>query len=844
VAPLAFALLATTSTAQILDTHLWGTNGPVKAVARAGNTIYLGGWFSIVGPCTGGGAAVDDASGARLERFPHVAGSVRAAVPDGSGGWFIGGSFSAVEGVARANLAHLLADGSVSAWDPGASSVDPFEISKGPARIDVVNALVLQGRTLYAGGTLTTVGGQRRNHIAAIDAISGAVTSWNPDADRVVAALALKGGLLYAGGGFERIGGQPRARIAALDLKSGASTAWDPRADNRVLALAIQGRTLYAGGEFDAIGGQPRNSIAALDLDTGLASEWDAYLGPRRYYIAHGDWVWPYVATLAVRGRTIYAGGWFTTAAAVSRVAVAALDAESGAVTPWDARIETGTVEAIALGERSLYMGGYFARVGGETRLNLAAVDSETGVPGAWNPRANASAASVSTGGSMVFVGGGFTSLGNWKERLGMAALDATTGAATDWDPKLDGTVEAFARFGNILYVAGSFSHMDGRPRQRLAAIDADTGALTDWAPGANQDVTALALADSTLYAGGRFSVIGGLPRQSLAAFDAATGTMRPWSPALHYPYTGVDAMAVDRQELFVGGGLYAWNSDFMRTQLNLAGFDPATARWTAWNPDPGPHGSVQIAALQVDGDRVYVGGNFANMGGQSRRGIAAVDTAGGAVQPWAPDPDGPWNNYAYLVAAIAARGKTVYVGGTFRTIGGKDRYGLAALDAVSGAALDWDPQALGNPHYSAYPDVGALIVDGNTLYAGGGFNIVSGFPRSGFAAFALGPVVSRESVNPMPVMEARHEEGVRLEVTSPVRSSGVIRFHLPKRAATTVLVFDLQGRRVANVLDGEVATAGEHALGFETRDWVPGVYLFRLSVGGASVTRKILVMR
>ena len=48
---------------------------------------------------------------------------------------------------------------------------------------DRVYAIVQVGRTIYIGGEFTAVDGQPRNHLAAIDASTGALTAWNPDAN-------------------------------------------------------------------------------------------------------------------------------------------------------------------------------------------------------------------------------------------------------------------------------------------------------------------------------------------------------------------------------------------------------------------------------------------------------------------------------------------------------------------------------------------------------------------------------------------------------------------------------------------------------------------------------------
>src|SRR3954451_14073119 len=75
----------------------YGTDGDVNAVATLGNTIYLGGLFSNVGLATGPGAALASSDGTADPTMPGISGGqVVAVVADGSGGWYIGGSFTHV----------------------------------------------------------------------------------------------------------------------------------------------------------------------------------------------------------------------------------------------------------------------------------------------------------------------------------------------------------------------------------------------------------------------------------------------------------------------------------------------------------------------------------------------------------------------------------------------------------------------------------------------------------------------------------------------------------------------------------------------------------------------------
>src|SRR5438552_15895982 len=170
------ALLPPAASAQTLRDNLWVANGPVRAVATSGGRIYLGGQFTRIAPATGAAVALDAGTGAPRQPYLKVVGpygayplAVTAVAPDGSGGWYLGGTFITVLGQPRGSLAHIDAGGTLTSWNPGADGQ--------------VHALAVSGSTVYVGGDFTSVGGQARNRIAALDATSGAAMSWDPNAD-------------------------------------------------------------------------------------------------------------------------------------------------------------------------------------------------------------------------------------------------------------------------------------------------------------------------------------------------------------------------------------------------------------------------------------------------------------------------------------------------------------------------------------------------------------------------------------------------------------------------------------------------------------------------------------
>src|SRR5260221_13686195 len=67
------------------------TDGPVSALGRIGNRVYLGGAFRYVGPLTGSLAGFDGATGRPDTGMPYVDGPGMAGLGGGGGGGVICG---------------------------------------------------------------------------------------------------------------------------------------------------------------------------------------------------------------------------------------------------------------------------------------------------------------------------------------------------------------------------------------------------------------------------------------------------------------------------------------------------------------------------------------------------------------------------------------------------------------------------------------------------------------------------------------------------------------------------------------------------------------------------------
>ena len=693
------------------------------ALAVAGSTAYVGGSFRHVGRATGGLGVLDTDEGHEARQWPQVKGSVDAAVPDGAGGWYVAGEFSAIGNSSRTGLAHLRADGTVDpAWAP---TLDGR-----------VRAMALSGGVVWIGGSFTHINGDvARDNLAGLDAVTGApagpalgvrdTASGNARVYALVVRSFIRGTpsgpvtirQLYVGGSFDRAGADVRHNLAAFDLSDGTTTSFDPEPNDMVMTLAMSPTVLYVGGYFTAVGSTARAYLTALQPGTGADAGWPTVVDGSVGSIAYA----PAVAATAgapARPATVYLAGVFTHVTRntpVARSRLASVDAQTGEVQDWAPPL-AGVSRLGVVGD-SVYLAGHFdAPTPAGQRTNLAAVEAGgTGAFTAWDPDAEipgpySATLVVDPVSRTVLVGGSFDTVGG-EERRGIAAIDLRTGRLTSFDPDVDGAVDALLATGDTLYAGGSFSTVNGGvTRSQLAAFARETGTATAFdAKLTGGVVTSLALAGDHVFAGGgSFQVNGTVPRHHLAAFDSRTGAVLPFQ----LPTNGVvQALASAGPTVYVAGD-FDTVGGIPRSHLAAVEERAGTAG-VVLPFDPNPNFSP--SALAVDGSTLYATGNLSTVNaGVARNGGAAVDRVTGVATAWNP--------------AVAPFGVAPTQDGVF--VGGGAAHS-ARLDALTGGALPFDAGLDHDAGFvAASPEAGLVL-------AGGGL----GFGIAGWLAhYALTP--------------------------------------------------------------------------------------------------------
>lgn len=585
----------------------------VTGMVLAGGRLFIFGSFANVGGQPRNRlAAVNPATGALDTSFDPqlLATGVSDIAVEGNTLYAVGAITSAL-GSARDKAAAFDLSGPTATLTPWAPVVNGTitEVVATPARVII-------------GGGFTTVGGQPHARLAAVAPGDGVVESgWQADLDLQPADLALAGSRVVAVGSFKEWNGSPVVRIATFaaadgQIVPGFSSPWSAGVNDNVTKVVVDGERAFVTGMFTTLGGVAHARVGAFDIDTGVVDE--AFLSG-----ASGI-----PAAIAPSPTGVFIGGaTAVVSVGLSRANAGAIDLASGQVDPWKPQV-TGTVNAIELFGGRAFLGGAFTKVAGQTPGNLVAVDRESGEyrPSFAPAITGAAVFALLATPERLYVGGDFPGAGG-TARSRLVAVDPLSGGL---DPDFDGEafggpVRALVLSDGQLVAGGGFTSIAGRPQARLAAVDPESGEPNPgFAPEIEDGVVMALAADPAagdLYVGGSFRFFAGASQARLARLDADSGALEPqFAPQIPTSGAVVSAVALTAQKVIAAGN---FTTAGVATHNRLAAFAKADGAVDAWAPSLTGSGQISVNALALYGPRLFAAGNFTQVNGITRSGLA-----------------------------------------------------------------------------------------------------------------------------------------------------------------------------------------------------------------------------
>jgi uncharacterized delta-60 repeat protein len=324
--------------------------------------------------------------------------------------------------------------------------------------------------------------------------------------------------------------------------------------------------------------------------------------------------------------------------------------------------------------------------------------------------------------------------------------FDPGTGATGDYESVLS---LALQPDGKVL-IGGGFTNVNGISRNRIARLNVDgtldatfnpgTGATTF--PGLPWVYSVALQTDGKVLIGGNFTSFNGVGRNRIARLNADGSLDTSFNPGSGAGAT-VRCVALQPDGKVLIGGMFTSVNGVSRNRI--ARLNSNGSLDTGFNPGTGANSHVASVAVQADG-KVLFGGLFTSVNGATRYGIARLLTSGSVDNSFTAETSQyPYDSSAYPVFCffVEAGGK-VLIGGEFPEINGVSRNGIARLNADGSLDTGFDP---GTGHIGIGYSI-AVAPDGRILI-GGEFGFVNGIVRNHVARLhgdelpPLGPPLS-----------------------------------------------------------------------------------------------------
>lgn len=735
----------------------WMPNGMVNTITTHGDMVYVGGSFTTVTRPSMNGAVIDTETGQHLSTlFP--AKELDQVLPDYAGGFFINGfRLTHVNGIPRRKIAHILANGTLSDFNP----ILPIDHS-------LVNVVATTADRVF----IFTRGNSLQNTLHCVD-YAGTIL-WSRQTNNRVYNGAVKNSTLYIGGAFTTVEGQPRQRAAAFNINTGSLLAFNTGSlipslrtpplvtsvFSNIISIGVNGNEVfirYSASNLDS-------RVVSVDAISGESNQWSipsvSNIGELAMMVHNGrmslgtssgtgfqifDCVTkeqlplpaihlPVPGTNRIKNFSALGTKIFFTANSIlddnnnSLGEVVSFDTETNEVTSYNVEVIEGEIKSLCLSSNRLYCGGKFPGIKTAARMNFYAFNKVTSElsPLSFDFESDENSVNgIIATDNRIYLDGFFGSINGQPLPEGLASIDKATGAITDWNPEITYTeldyyapTQIFSGTGNEIYVAGGFTDVKGLPRNNIAKFNGSTGELEAWntdAPLAS--INEVAVSENVIVlAGTSFDQT----RNEIRFLDAASG-LEILTPIEYDINDEVKTMRVLGNVLYVGGSfenLTMNNIPFARDRVAAIDITNGSILDFSLTFESG-----SVNSIDGTNGTLYLAGEFQKVNGFSRSDYAAIDLETGNVTDWHLNTSG--GSYS---AVVKATNDAVYVGGEFFEIaapGTPDYYqhhfGQATPDRsnrISGRVFyDYNQNGIQDGGENGIPNLLVELQPGNIFY-------------------------------------------------------------------------------------------------------------------------------
>jgi hypothetical protein len=650
------------------------------------------------------------------------------SISDGNDGWYVIGNYSDYDGT---GVYHLDKD-----LIPMASFSPPKISSFGNDA-----TLLLVGNSLYvclsSYVSLDAGDGNSIKYLCKLDATTGALDkNFRPNPTGNVYSLLSDNGLLYVGGAFDSIGSQARTSLAAIDANTGSVQSWNPEihlnsfnagytgGERYISDLLLLNDTLYVAGKYQIStanlndGGKGIYGLARYNLSTG---ELDTTFHISSSY--HDNTV---ITGMVVQGNKLFVVGKFElNKNEVSAKNMGVVDLNSATIAPINTDLEfsvnsSSTTPKILLKNNILYAWSMGVKKvsTGETRPYFISLNASDGTLTSWNANPDNFVNSTSFSGGKLLLSGSFYFLKSYPGEL--LGIKINSGEYINYPSVY--TIYSIVSSDKYIFMGGDFTKYGDSTANGLVRLNRGDLSYTKFDHQIKNNNTraaigSLALGTEGLYAVGyysnMFNLVAGVPRQNICLFDPETAGLKTWNPPFFDGKTSrVFSFGADVVLCGDFGLMPAW------ARAAVAKIDFETKTVTNWNPAiTGYYPAVY--SLLVSGDTVYLGGKgIGKINGTDAGNLSAVNALSGSqITGFTPlqIADGYGDD---LVNFIAKRGNSLYASGEFKKVNDKSHNCIVKLDATTGAVSDWDPKLVAgwNPVFTILPLDTAVFIGGSQL--------------------------------------------------------------------------------------------------------------------------------